>query len=894
MRTATRPPAPHGLLLLAALLVAAPALLPPSLSAQSLEGTGAVATGLLLRQLDGVKRVLLVAAHPDDEDTSLLTALARGEGAETAYLSLTRGDGGQNLIGPELWEGLGIIRTGELEAARELDGGRQYFTRAFDFGYSKTAGESLDFWPREELLRDAVWVVRRFRPHVIVSVFSGTPADGHGQHQAAGIIAREAFEAAGDPERFPEQLEEGVEPWTPLKLYQSAWRRPDAADLRVPTGELDPLLGRSLHQLAMESRSQHRSQDMGAAQPPGPRSTALTFVEARVEAEPGDGLFAGVDTALVGLADDLGPGMYGSAPAQVATHLRAYRTAVREAREAFGLDTRAVAPHLADALRRLRDARAAAGDAAGEELRTVLERKEELAVRAWLAAAGVVVDARATDDVVVPGQEVEVLVQLWNGSGAALSGVETALRLPRGWSAERLGAQGVEADGSVAPGALAEVTWRVRVPGDAEPSEPYYLEEPRDGFMYRWPDDPSVRGLPRDPAPVHAAVRFQPGGEGGLEVARAVPWRFVGVDQARGEFTRPVLVAPELSVAVSPEALVWPQARDSATRVTVSLRNLAPEARAGTVRLEAPEGWRVTPDRTEVRLEGEGAERSVTVRVEPAGTPSPGDHRLRAVAEMGEGIRVRFDRTVEVVDYEHVERTLHLTPAEARITVVPVALPEDLHVGYVMGTGDAGPEAIRQMGGRVTLLGPEAVRSGAFDAYDVLVIGVRAYETRADVLAANEQILDFARRGGTVVVQYQQYQFARGGYAPFPMEMGRPAPRVSDETAPVTVLHPRAPLFTTPNRITEEDFQGWSQERGLYFWGDWDDDAYTPLLEMNDPGEPPRRGSLLVAELGEGLYVYAALSFFRQWPTGVPGAYRLFANLVSLEPGAWRSWAAGR
>jgi hypothetical protein len=485
-------------------------------------------------------------------------------------------------------------------------------------------------------------------------------------------------------------------------------------------------------------------------------------------------------------------------------------------------------------------------------------------------------------------------VQLWNGSGEALSGVETALRLPAGWSAERLGAQGVEADGSVASGALAEVTWRVRVPGDAEPSEPYYLEEPRDGFMYRWPDDPSVRGLPRDPAPVHAAVRFQPGGEEGLEVARAVPWRFVGVDQARGEFTRPVLVAPELSVAVSPEALVWPQARDSATRVTVSLRNYAPEARAGTVRLEAPEGWRVTPDRTEVRLDGEGAERSVTVRVEPAGTPAPGDHRLRAVAEMGEGIRVRFDRTVEVVDYEHVERTLHLTPAEARITVVPVALPEALHVGYVMGTGDAGPEAIRQMGGRVTLLGPEAVRSGDFDAYDVLVIGVRAYETRADVLAANGQILDFARRGGTVVVQYQQYQFARGGYAPFPMEMGRPAPRVSDETAPVTVLHPRAPLFTTPNRITEEDFRGWSQERGLYFWGEWDDDAYTPLLEMNDPGEPPRRGSLLVAGLGEGLYVYAALSFFRQWPTGVPGAYRLFANLVSLEPEAWRSWAAGR
>ncbi len=862
-----------------------------ALAAQTLDGTGAVATGLLLRKLDGNKRVLMIAAHPDDEDTSLLTELARGQGAETAYLSLTRGDGGQNLIGPELWEGLGIIRSGELEAARSLDGGRQYFTRAVDFGYSKTAEESLTFWPREEILRDVVWVVRSFRPHVVVTVFSGTPADGHGQHQATGIIAREAFEAAGDPTRFPEQLDLGVEAWTPSKLYQSAWRDPEGADLEIPTGEMDPLLGRSLFQLAMESRSQHRSQDMGASRPPGPRSTRVALVESRVEAVPGDGLFAGIDTTLVGLADEVRGGMYGSAPSQVEAHLRAYRGHVEEARAAFGLDTRGVAEPLADALARLREARDAAGNAASLELTRVLDRKTELTTRAWLAASGVQLDLRAADDLLIPGQRVEVEAQIWNGSDASLAADRLELALPEGWEAEEAGSEGLGPDGAVAPGTLATATFGVRIPEGASPSEMYYLEADRDGAMYRWPDDPSVWGLPRDPAPVHLDVQLRPAGEGVVLEART-SWRFVGVDQATGEYSRPVLVVPALSAEVTPDALAWPQERDSATTVTVAVRNFAPGLRSGRVRLDAPEGWQVEPEGHDVTLEDEGAERSVTFRVAPTDQPAPGEHRIRAVVETGDG--QVYDRRTAVIDYEHIPRTLRLTPAETGITVVPVRLTDGLEVGYIMGTGDAGPEALRQMGARVTLLGPDEVRSGAFDAFDVLVVGVRAYETREDVTAANQQILDWTRAGGTVVVQYQQYQFARGGYAPYPMGVGGfPAPRVSDETAPVTFLEPDSPALTTPNRITQDDFQGWAQERGLYFWGEWDE-RYTPVLEMNDPGEPPRQGSLLVAEVGEGLYVYAALSFFRQWPTGVPGAYRLFANLVSLDGEDWRAWQDGR
>jgi hypothetical protein len=636
----------------------------------------------------------------------------------------------------------------------------------------------------------------------------------------------------------------------------------------------------------MESRSQHRSQDMGVAQPPGPRQAHALFIDSRVDADPRGGLFQGVDTTLVGLTE----GLPGDAAARAATHLRAYRTSIQEARTAFGLATHPAAGHLADALSHLREARQAAGDDASLEMRNVLAQREEMVTRAWLSAAGVVVDARADDDLVVPGQTVGVTVQVWNGSGRALGSVETGLDLPSGWTVRRTGAEGLGPDGSVAPGALAEITYSVDIPDDADPSQLYYLQRPRDGAMYRWPADRSLWGLPRDPVRVRARVAFQPASDG-LPVTTAVPWRFVGVDQANGQYSEPVLVTPDISASVRPQALAWPQDRSQPTTVTVAVENRAPDARAGTVRLEAPDGWTVTPSSADFTLDKEGAERSATFQVEPSGRPTPGDHRLRAVVQLADGSR--YDGHADVIDYPHIQRTLYLTPAETRITVVPVVLPENLRVGYIMGTGDDGPEAIRQMGGDVTLLGPDAVRSGDFSDYDVLVVGVRAYETRDDVLAANSQILDFARAGGTVVVQYQQYQFARGGYAPYSMGMGGyPAPRVSDETAPVTLLHPDAPVFTTPNEITDADWEGWSQERGLYFWGEWGD-AYTPLLEMNDPGETPKDGSLLVAEVGDGLYVYAALSFFRQWPTGVPGAYRLFANIISLDPASWRAWKEG-
>lgn len=864
---------------------------PTPAAGQTLEGTGLVPTALLLRQMDGVKRVLMIGAHPDDEDTSLLAQLARGMGAETAYLSLTRGEGGQNLIGPELWDGLGIIRTGELEAARRLDGGRQYFTRAFDFGFSKRADEALELWHEEELLADVVWVIRKFRPQVILSVFTGTPQDGHGHHHAAGIVARQAFEAAGDPMRFPEQFALGVEPWTPLKLYGGVWRRPEEATTRFETGAFDPLLGRSVLQLAMESRSAHRSQDMGSAQPLGPRTSGARLERDRTGKDPDGtgGLFAGVDTTLAGLAAGLGE----PAAARVRTRLEAYRVAVARARRGLGGEDPfgAVEP-LREAVDELNRALEEAGTAALGGFRSVLEGRLELATRALLSAAGVVLDVRAADDLVTPGEVVRVTGYAWNGGPLRLSGAEVRLALPEGWHATPRGVQGLESDGSLAPGALAIWAWDVDVPADADLSRLYYLREAREEAWYAWPAEPRLWGLPRDPAPVEGVFAFSAGrGAQAVRVAREVPWSYVGVNPARGEFRRPVLVVPQVSVSVAPGGMAWPLQESGTRTLTVALRAGSGGGVRGTVSLEAPLGWSVTPARASFQLEGSAVERSVTFQVRPAEGIAAGAYTFRAVATTEDGRR--FDEGYSLVDYEHIDRAALFASAEARVAVFPVRIAEGRRVGYVMGTGDDGPEAIRQLGASVTLLGPDAVRAGDFSAFDVVVLGVRAYENREDLKAANAQLLDYARRGGTVVVQYNQFDYPQGGYAPYPVSMSRPAGRVSEEDAPVTLLAPEAPVFSTPNRITADDFQGWVQERGLYFLSAWDE-AYTPLLEMGDQGEAPVRGSLLVAQMGDGVYAYVALSFFRQWSATVPGAYRLWANLLSLDGKAWRAFVEGR
>ena len=900
-------------ILLAGVFLALAAFPPSVVHAQSATLPEGARVGLLLRQMDGVKRVLLVAAHPDDEDTALLATLARGWGAEVAYFAFTRGEGGQNLIGPELGEGLGVVRTGELLAARSLDGTGQFFSRAYDFGYSKSAEETFRHWPRDTLLSDLVRVVRRLRPHVIVSIFSGTPSDGHGQHQAAGILAREAFEAAADPARFPEHLEAGLEPWAPLKLYRRTFFDPQAATLQLPTGRIDPLLGRSHHQLAMESRSQHRSQDFGTAQTPGPRLTGLRLLKSRVPADAADPLFAGIDTTLVGLTDSLSAASRDAS----ARALEAYRAEVLAASRALSA-TRpadAMAP-LARARARLQEALSALAPAGsdGSELERELIRRRELLERAILTAAGIRIERRVHDDVLVPGQSVLVEARVWSGGDYRVEARPPTLAPPADGELafEPAPEEEPPADGSlfgrffssrermadtdpgsltvIGPDDLALWRYRLRVPGSARPTLPYYLDEPRHGDLYVWPDDSDLWNEPFDPPPFWMSQELTVSGPGlePMRVRVSGPVRYRGVDKASGEFWRPVHIAPRLSVRPSTHTLVWAGADESPRDLTITIRSEDTAPVSGTLTLETPDGWIVEPGSTPFTLEGAGAETRLEVRVRPEGG-GQGTFTLRPVARSEGG--ETFSGAVDVIDYPHIERRLFGTPASIRVLRIPVQVA-DRRIGYAMGSGDDGPEAIRQLGLAVEMIEPGDWTAERLARFETIVLGVRAYEVRPDLASATPLLFDWVRAGGTLIVQYNKYEFMDGEYAPYPIRLGPPAPRVTDETAEVRVLLPDLPLFHTPNRLDEADFEGWVQERGLYFPTEWDD-RYLAPIEMADEGESPLRGSLLVARYGEGLYAHTSLSFFRQLPAGVPGAYRLFANLISLDPADWATSAVG-
>jgi LmbE family N-acetylglucosaminyl deacetylase len=891
-------------------------LLPPG---PRVEYEGAIRTGIALRRLGNTARLLHIGAHPDDENTALFSPLALGRGADAAYLSLNRGEGGQNGIGPELGIPLGLIRTEELLSARGLDGATQFFTRAIDFGFSKTAEETFEHWPHDSLLADVVEIIRRYRPDVVVPAWSGTPRDGHGQHQAAGILAREAILAAGDPDRFPEQIAAGLRPFTPRAVYWSDRYAAGGPDVELNTGELDPLLGRSYHQIAMASRSRHKSQDQGVPQAPGPRRTAFEKIDPAnpppVEMSP-DGrptrqlvgrpsldasLFDGVDTLLSQRADAVGA-------REAAERLRAYEATVARARDAFDpLRMGEVLPILATARGELDAARRAIaawaadfgrGPAteradAAEELRFHLASEARDLRVATLAAANVELDAVADDELVVPGQRFTLTLSAWNGGGEPVR-VQFRPALPPGWTAT---AAGNEADGwrEVAAGDRVEASFVVRVADDARDTRPYFvtLEDEAEGRdLYRWPDDESVRGLPFAPAPVRAGFDVRFPADSGIDVSAEREAAWVGVDPHRGEYRRPVRVVPPVSVTVDPTGSViplTPGASDAArTRhVAVRLQAEAPDGISGSLRVEAPVGWTVTPAETDVEFAGPGEERTVGVDVVPPADLQAGEYTVQASFETSAcggmepcGAERVFDEGYELVDYPHIAPHQLYRRAATRVRAFPVRVA-DVRVGYVAGVPDHVPEALDDLGVAWQALDADALAEGDLSQFDVIVTGTRAYEFRPDLVAHNQRLLDWARAGGTLIVQYNKYPALEGSYAPWPVTIARPHGRVTEEDAPVEVLRPDNPLFNTPNEIGPDDWRGWVQERGLYFWDTWEG-PLEPLLSMHDPGEPPLEGSLLVAPLGRGTYVYSALALFRQLPAGVPGGWRLLANLVSL------------
>jgi LmbE family N-acetylglucosaminyl deacetylase len=843
--------------------------LPAGAAAQATDYDGAAALGLSLRRLGTTGRVLMIGAHPDDEDTQLLSALALGHGADVAYLSLTRGEGGQNGIGPELGEALGLLRTEELLAARRVEGASQFFTRAYDFGFSKNADESFRHWPRDSVLKDVVATIRTYRPDVVVAVFSGTPADGHGQHQVSAILAREAVDAAADPARYPEQIAAGLRPWRPARFYRSLRGSPDGATVRVALGDLDPLLGRSYFQLAMASRSRHRSQDMGRPEPAGPHWGYLVRVlPALVGPEPS--VFAGTDSSPSQVAERAG--ITGAVPA-----LREYEAlADRLRREANPLAPDTLVPDLARALGLLgrADAEAArAGGRAGDlRLRLAAETED---VRAALAgAAGVKLDAVSAAARLVPGQTVDVELSLWNGGGRPMQVASLAPSLPAGWSAEAVDSL---PSGPVAAGALVTRRFHVRLPADAAVTEAYFLRQPRRGDLYAWPVDVAGPGVPFAPGGLRAAAVVRIAGAE-LPLEREATFR--EVDPRQGELRRPVLLVPAVSVRLDPAARVLPLSNDGrGVPLRVSVEAQDPRGVAGTLRLRLPAGWRAEPESVAVRFAAAGESRTVEFAVHPTGTKAPGDYTVSAVLDAADGRR--YGRGFEMIDYPHVRPRPLYHDAVATLRAADVRVPAGLRVAYVTGAGEAGPGVLAQVGIVPDLLDAAALAGADLSRYDVIVTGSRAYEVRPDLRAHNDRLLEYVRGGGTLVVQYYKFDQVPGQYTPFPMTWARPADRVTDEASPVRLLAPNDPVLTTPNRITEADFRGWNQDRALYVPHTFDP-AYTPVIETADPGELPLPGTLLVAKLGRGTYVYTGLAFFRQLPEGVPGAWRLFANLLAL------------
>jgi LmbE family N-acetylglucosaminyl deacetylase len=802
--------------------------------------TGAADIRHRLDKLRVCGSVLMIAAHPDDENTALLSYFARGRKYRTAYLSLTRGEGGQNLIGPEQGEKLGLIRSQELLAARRIDGAEQYFTRAIDFGFSKTAEETLKKWGREAVLSDVVWVIRHFRPDVIVLRFSGTPRDGHGHHQASAILGREAFDAAADATRFPEQLTY-AEPWRAKRVLFNLFAftrgmEEQAATtpgrIEVELGAYDPLLGYSYGEIAGISRSMHRSQGFGSAERKGSMKAYLSVVAGEPAASDP---MEGVDTTWSRI-----PG--GSA----------VDTLLAQAAERFDF-------HKPEKiLPELMAARARIASIDHPWARHKLAELDELIVD----AAGLWVDASADQHTLTRGSEAGVVVTALNRRGAPLSVESWRVTLDKR----------TVATGTLPSGAdSAKVT--IRIPDTQPYSQPFWLEAPPDGGLYQVPDQ---RMRPKAENEPLLAARFRINiGRESIEIERPVIHRWV--DQVRGELTRPVAVAPTVSVSLADRALIFPS--DKPRPIEVMVRAHSANAK-GQVSLQTSEGWTVVPRAQGFELPSEGQQKVLTFELTPPRGTASGE--LTAIAKVG---AEAIEAGMVLIDYPHFQPQTMLAPAKTRLHRTNVASLVS-KVGYIMGAGDEVPQALRQLGIEVTPLTPMEIATGDLSRYEAIVTGIRAFNTREDLRANAKRLFDYVAQGGTLVVQYNVLEFGFTGSRPRSMDNLGPYPlrlsrdRVTVEEAPMIPVNPNHPLLKVPNQITETDYEGWVQERGLYFPDQWDE-RYQPVWQTSDPGERPLLGATLYARHGKGVYIYTGLAFFRQLPAGVPGAYRIFANFLS-------------
>jgi LmbE family N-acetylglucosaminyl deacetylase len=888
---------------------------PPGLRYQGVpadlpQDQGLAGLRLELLRLGTTARLMQAVAHPDDEDGGMLTLEARGRGVSVLLMTLNRGEGGQNKIGSNLSDVLGVLRAEELLASDQHYGVQERFSRVADFGFSKSPDETFQKWGgHDPALADMVRVIRTFRPDVLVPRFSGTDRDGHGHHQASSLLAQEAFRAASDPNRFPEQIREGLLPWQALKLYKGnvcgfgATSCPDTDwTLKLNTGEHSPELRMSYVQFAMEGLRHQMSQ--GAANwtvDDGDRFTFYRLLDSKAPSAVGkDGheksFFDGIDTTLPGLASRLGTEE--KRVPQLRGELEEIAKLIADATAAAKKpDASAAAAPLMKVVAELTGVNASVREsslstAAKVDLLTRLTEKQQQAETALNLALGVTLTANVVTDgvraapvlkeaeaptTVSPGEEFVVAVTLHNGSKQALVIDHVKLEVPTGWNT----ISGKTRPETIAPGEDLHANFRMRVPDDAAYTRPYWHRDNPETEAVNHIDDEKYVTLPFPPPALRARVEYSAGATGAAAARNGITAVVVTpfLDDAGKNQTRPLAIVPAFSVMLEPGTQVISTHNGSTSTVAVGVTgNVAGDGvkRISELHLELPAGWRSEPERFSLEFNKRGEKQERTFKIMTSGLQQ-GRTTIRAVLESG---GVKYSEGYTLVTREDLGSFYYYQPARQRVSIVDVQVPHDLKVGYIMGAGDDIPTVLKQVGMDVTMIPADKIASEDLSKYGTIVLGIRAYDTQKDVADNNKKLLDFVSAGGTLVVQYNAStgDFNSGKFTPYPAELSRA--RVSVEEAPVEVLAPEDSVFHYPNTIAARDFDGWVQERGLYFMDSWDE-HFKPLLSCHDPKEEAQKGGLLRAQYGKGTYVYAAYAFFRQLPAGVPGAVRLFVNILS-------------
>ncbi|GAB3893276.1 hypothetical protein GCM10028825_33680 [Spirosoma agri] len=798
-----------------------------------------------LKKLNVLGSVLYIAAHPDDENTLMLAYLAKDRLVRTGYLSLTRGDGGQNLIGPEQGENIGVIRTQELLAARRVDGPDQFFSRAYDFGFSKSTDEAVRTWGQDKVLADVVWMIRKYQPDVIITRFPPDARAGHGHHSASGFLAEQAFKISNDPTKFPEQLTY-VKPWQAKRILWNMFipgafmsnKKPDEAGnlIGIETGLYNPLLGKSYGEIASESRSQHKSQGFGVA---ANRSARIDYLLLKggdpVEKDPLDG----IDLTWKRVPNSA------AVQGQVTKLIASFKPDQPDA-------SVPALVQLYGALNKL-DTTSIYVKAKRQEVETLIRQ-----------CLGLWFETNPTDFAATPGETIKIATNIVSRTDVPVTlvnvrystGKDTTLNL------------------ALKPNDVVLLPTLVTIPKTQKISQPYWLEKPIVKGVFQV-DNQQLIGLPENPPALTASYTFEISGQR-FTFSRPVVYK--STDPVDGEIYRPFIIQPDVTANMTERVYAF----SDATPKTAELVLRAGRANvSGTVKINAPSGWTVEPASLPFSLAGKGSEQRVTFKIIPTAQAQNG--KLQAVMNTGTPDGT-FTTGLRIIAYKHIPTQTLFPPAEAKLVKLDVKVTAK-NVGYIVGAGDEVPAALQQMGCRVTILGP-AELSQNLSGYDAIVVGIRAYNINDYLANYQATLMEYVKNGGTMVVQYVTpggSGFIQNGLkvsqmGPYPFKVVNE--RVTEEDAPMTFINPQHPLLNYPNKITEADFSGWIQERGIYFAQDWDK-AYEPIFSSHDQNEAPKQGSLIYAKYGKGSFMYTGLVFFRELPAGVPGAYRLFANLIS-------------